>query len=82
MPKPIHRSKLLKALDHARIDGDRVNLKAWKLQNGEILQLDGWWCISSHWRGGTHTFKNPVNGEIRKIRDICIFEFMGASIYM
>lgn len=82
MPKPIHRSKMLKALDHARIEGERVSIKAWKLENGEIIHLNGWWCISSHWRGGTHTFKSPVNHQIRKIRDICIFEFMGAEVYM
>ena len=52
---------MLKALDHARIEGERVSIKAWKLENGEIIHLDGWWCISSHWRGGTHTFKSPVN---------------------
>lgn len=82
MPKPIHKSEMLKALDHARIDAERVSLKAWKLQNGEKIELAGWWVISSHWRGGTHTFKNPVNNEIRTLRDICIYEYMGAEVYM
>ena len=35
---------MLKALDHARIEGERVNIKAWKLENGEIIHLDGW-CL-------------------------------------
>ena len=37
---------MLKALDHARIEGERVSIKAWKLENGELIHLDGWWCIS------------------------------------
>ncbi len=80
--KPIHKSEMLKALDHARIDNVLVKLKAWKLSNGEEIELDGWWVMSSHWRGGTHMFKNPANGQIREIRDVTIHEFMGREVYM
>lgn len=73
---------MLKALDHARIDNELIQLKAWKLSNGEIIELNGWWVLSSHWRGGTHTFKNPANGEMRTLRDVTIHEFMGREVYM
>lgn len=80
--KPIHRSEMQKQLDIAAIRGQTVNLRCWKLENGDILHYQGWLVKSGHWHGGTHRLLNPANGQIRMVRDCTIFEFMGHEIYM
>ena len=71
-----------KQLDIAKIRAQLVNLRCWELKSGDIIEYRGWLVIGSHWRGGTHRLKNPVNGQIRMVRDITIFEFMGHEIYL
>lgn len=80
--KPIHYTEMRKQLDIARIRGQRVRLRCWKLSTGDILSLDGWLVRGGHWHGGTHRFFNPANNQIRELRDICIFEFMGSEVYL
>lgn len=80
--KPIHINDMRKALDIAAIRNQTVNLKCWKISTGDILTYDGWLVKSGHWRGGTHRLINPRNRQIREVRDVCIFEFMGHEIYM
>lgn len=81
-PKPIHITEMRRQLDIAAIRSQRVNLRCWKLSTGEILEYKGWLVKGGHWRGGTHRLINPQNRQIRKVRDICIFEFMGHEIYL
>ncbi len=49
---------------------------------GEIHRYDGWKVISSWWRGGTHDLVNPVNGQIRKVIDVLIFNVNGHPVYI
>lgn len=81
-PKPIHYTEMRKQLDIARIRGQQVKLRCWKLSTGDILELDGWTVKGGHWHGGTHRFLNPRNGQIRELRDISIFEYMGSEVYL
>lgn len=80
--RPIHFTEMKKRLDICKIRNQLVNLRFWELQSGDIIQIEGWRVIGSHWRGGTHRLKNPVNGQIRMVRDITIFEYMGHEIYL
>ena len=80
--RPIHFTEMKKQLDIAKIRAQLVNLRCWELKSGDIIDYRGWLVIGSHWRGGTHRLKNPVNGQIRMVRDITIFEFMGHEIYL
>lgn len=63
----------------------RTREKVWVValkKNGELMHLEGWLVQSSHWRAGTHDFCNPVNGQIRKVRDVLIFEINGHPVYI
>ncbi len=80
--KPIHTMEMRRQLDTARIYLQTVSLRFWKLSTGDIVELRGWIVKNGHWRGGTHTFLNPANGEMRKVRDITIFEYMNHEIYL
>lgn len=80
--KPIHITEMRKQLDVAAIYSQTVNLKCWKLSTGDIIEYNGWLVKNGHWRGGTHRLVNPDNRQIREVRDICIFEFMGHEIYL
>lgn len=80
--KPIHLTEMKKQLDICKIRNQLVNLRCWELKTGDIIEYKGWMVIGSHWRGGTHRLKNPRNGQIRMVRDITIFEYMGHEIYL
>ena len=80
--KPIHINEMRRQLDIAAIRSQTVNLRCWKLSTGDIIEYNGWLVKSGHWRGGTHKLINPQNRQIRVVRDICIFEFMGHEIYL
>lgn len=80
--KPIHLTVMKKELDIARIRSQTVNLRCWEIGTGNIIDYEGWLVKGGHWRGGTHRLLNPDNGQIRMVRDICIFEFMGHEIYL
>ncbi|MGM9724337.1 MAG: maintenance system killer protein [Prevotella sp.] len=80
--KPIHITEMRKQLDIAAIRAQAVNLRCWKLSTGDIIEYKGWLVKSGHWRGGTHKLINPENHQIREVRDICIFEYMGHEIYL
>lgn len=77
----MHITEMQKRLDTAKIWCQTVNLEYWK-KDGTIINLNGWLVIGSHWRGGTHNMRNPVNGEVRKVRDINIFKFNNHDIYV
>jgi hypothetical protein len=58
-----------------------VTIKALK-SDGSILQLDGWQVTSGHWTARTHNFRNPANGQLRKVRDILIFKINNHPVYL
>lgn len=80
--RTIHITDMKRELDIARIRNQSVNLRCWKLSTGDIIEYKGWYVKGSHWRGGTHRLFNPDNGQVREVRDICIFEFMGKEVYL
>ena len=51
-------------------------------KDGNVHHYDGWLVQSSYWRAGTHDLYNPVSRQIRKIRDVLIFEINGHPIYI
>lgn len=60
---------------------ESVDLKVWKISTGEILEYRGVKCISSHFRGGTRKLLFE-NGEIREVRDVCIFEINSMEVFL
>jgi hypothetical protein len=58
-----------------------VTLTALK-KDGSRLELNGWIVTSSYWLKGTHDFRNPVSGQIRKVKDLLIFEINGHPVYI
>ncbi len=68
-------------LDHCKQTQEPVSVVALKA-DGSILRLDGWVVISGWWRRGTHDFKNPRNGQIRKVRDVLLFYVNNHPVYL
>lgn len=56
------------------------DLKLWKLSTGDIIEYRQAVCVSTHWRGGTHTVKLPASHLLRRFRDITLFEINGYEI--
>lgn len=77
----MHIKEVQKALDKACKDGTPVSIRALK-RNGEWADYNGWVVHGGHWRRGVHRLRNPVNGEIRAIPDICIKYFNGHKMYL
>lgn len=73
---------MLRSLAHAAIDGQRVCLRFWRIEDAEIVSLEGWAPTGQHWRTGIQRFRNPTNGQIRAVRVITIFEYMGSRVYL
>ncbi len=61
--------------------GDPVDISVWKA-NGEILHLTN--CISLRYDfyAGTRNVKLLANGQIRKIRDACIFQVNDLEVFL
>ena len=81
MKEAYHINYVLEQLDLAAKYGQRVQLKAWK-KDGNVVDYSGWKPVGSHWRGGIHRLRNPVNREIRAVIDVLIFEFNGHTVYL
>ena len=80
--KVVHINEAMQILDLARERKQTVNIKAWELQSGDIIEYKGWMVSSSNWRGGWHRIINPKNNQIRTVPDILIFEINGLSVYL
>ena len=51
-------------------------------KNGELLRLDGWQVSSGYWQKGTHDFRNAQSGQLRKVKDLLIFELNGHPVFI
>lgn len=51
-------------------------------KDGTKILLEGWMVASGYWQKGTHDFRNPKNGQIRKVKDLLIFEINGHPVYI
>ena len=74
----IHKNDAIRILE----TGEPCNLKVWKISTGDILEYKGAQCVSSHWRGGTHTVRLPKSNVLRRFRDVTLFEINGMKIYL
>ena len=77
MSKAIHITTARTMLN----SGDPVDISVWKA-NGEILHLHN--CISLRYEfyAGTRNIKLLTSGQIRKIRDCCIFNVNGLEVFL
>ena len=71
-----------RSLDISRIDRSPVDIDCWKASDGYIIHYRGWLVTSSNWREGTHRLRNPVNNQVRKVRDVFIFRYNNHPIYL
>lgn len=58
-----------------------VDIVAWKA-DGSFIALDGAIPMNYNYRAGTRNYKCPASGQIRKIRDVCIFKINGLEVYL
>lgn len=79
--KAIHINELRRALDISRIDRTPVDLDCWKAGDGSIITI-GLARQEFLMATGTHNLYNPVNHQIRKVRDIFIFRYNDHPIYL
>ncbi len=77
----IYWKDMIKTLDIASINKETVNIEAWA-NDGSIIHYNGWEVIGRYWRGNIHKLKNPVNGQIRAVKDIFIFKINGNTVYL
>ncbi len=80
--KAIHINEAMQIMDIAKERKQTVNLRAWEMQTGDVIEYRGWMVSSSNWKGGWHRIVNPKNNQIRTVPDILIFEINGLSIYL
>lgn len=80
--KAIHINELRRSLDISRIDRSPVDIDYRKASDGSIIHYRGWLVTSSNWREGTHRLRNPVNNQVRKVRDVFIFRYNNHPIYL
>lgn len=80
-PRAIHINELRRTLDVCRIDRARVDVECWAM-DGRILHYKDWLVKSGSWRQGTHNLLNPLNGQVRKVRDVFIFRLNGHPVYL
>lgn len=79
--QPIYLKDAQRFLDECIKTREHVSILALKA-DGTPRRYDGWLVASSHWKAGTHTFRNPQSGQLRKIRDILIFKVNDHPIYI
>lgn len=78
MPSPIYRAAAMRLLE----DGRQHRLRLWKISTGEILTYTTATCIGSHKRRGLHRVRLSPSGEVRTLRDVCLFEIDEREIYL
>lgn len=77
MPSSVHLSTARMMLNVH----DPVDLKVWK-RDGSVMELHR--CISLHYdfHTGVRNVKILSSGQIRKIRDVLIFEINGMEVFV
>lgn len=77
MTNSIHITTARKMID----SGDPIDLKVWK-KDGSVMELHSCVGLRYNFRNGTRTIKVLASREIRTIRDVCIFEVNGLSVFL
>lgn len=79
--KAIHFSERQRLMDTAYQRRQTLNIRAWRL-DGHKVYYKGWIVHHQYWKGGFVRIKNPVNGELRTLPEIFIYEINGLKIYL
>lgn len=74
----IHISTLRKMLQA----GDPVDLKVWNQRTGGIIEYNNVIPLKFDFYGGTRNIKIKASGQIRKVRDCCIFMCNGLEVIL
>lgn len=77
MTNGIHISTARKLID----SGDPVDMKVWK-KDGSVMHMKRCVGLRYDFRSGTRTVKILASREIRRIRDVCIFEVNGQTVFL
>lgn len=88
--KAIHISEVLRLMNHALYNRQKVSLKAWKLgtseydpERGEEVKYDDVF-VSSHSKTGVYRILDPLaeseEFRFRRIPEVFITEFMGKKV--
>ena len=80
MPAAVHFNTMLQMLRA----GDPVDISFWK-SNGEIVDLRNVVALpykESARYSGTQNFKILASGQIRKIRNVCIFRINDCEVFL
>ena len=77
MTHTIHISPLRKMLKA----GDPVDLKLWT-KSGEIQEWQNCVPLRYNFYKGTRQIKLLNSGQIRQVRDVCIFEINGIEVHL
>lgn len=77
MPRSIHLSTARTILNAH----DPVDIKVWK-RDGSILSMSKCVSLRYDFYSGVRNIKILSSGQIRKIRDVCIFEINGMTVFI
>lgn len=77
----IHFTEMLRLIAVAEERRMTLNIRAWKT-SGEKVYYKGWLVHHDYWRGGTVRLRNPMNGQIRLVPQIFIYEINGHKVYL
>ena len=77
MSRSIHITTMRKMLDA----GEPVDIKLWT-KSGEVQKWNN--CISLRYNfyAGTRNIKLLSSGQIRRLRDVCVFEVNGLEVFL
>lgn len=73
----IHRHDALRLLE----DGEPHKLRVWKLSTGDIITYADAIHSSADVKTATHRVRLKASGQIRKLRDVLLFEIDDLSVY-
>lgn len=79
--KPISLKDAKAFLDECAEKHEAVSIEA-LARDGHKIEMNGWTVTSGYTKERTHNFRNPVNGEMRKIIDCLLFYVNGHPVYI
>lgn len=77
MPAAIHISQARRILDSHQ----PVTVAAWTADH-KILVMERVVPLAYNYRAGTRNFRNSASGQIRKVREACIFRVNDCEVYL
>ena len=77
MAQSIHISTARKMLE----SGDPVDIAFWT-KDGDLIELHDVVGLRYNFRSDTHNIKVLASRQIRTIRDVCIYQINGLTVYL